>query len=126
LHRYGGRRGKWLNPFVVVMLTILVQAQFIISPDHVFMEKGGITKINYRDRFKVYKKFIIRNADTPRMKRLVAQLNADLLHIHSPDNEVTPSSTGEPDATDEEADFCRAFQNEVVLSKWCLHHPHSG
>ncbi|KAF9779196.1 hypothetical protein BJ322DRAFT_1172217 [Thelephora terrestris] len=105
---------KSITPGCIAMAAVV--AQFIISPDHVFMEKGGITKINYRNRFKVYKKFIIRNADTPRMKRLVAQLNADLLHIHSPDNEVTPSSTGEPDVTDEEADFCHAFQNEVVLS----------
>jgi len=67
-------------------LTVPAQAQFIISPDRLFAEKGAVSKINYYDRFKQYKKLIVKNIDSPQMKVLVAWLNALLFQIHSKDN----------------------------------------
>ena len=94
------------------MLTLLTQAQFIISPDRTFSEAGAISKIDYRDRFKQYKRLIIRNADTPRMRTLVTQLERELLQVHSPDEQAAEES----EIINEEDDFCTAFQNEVILS----------
>ena len=59
-------------------LTILAQAQFIISPDYLFAKKGTISKIDYYSCFKQSKRNIIKNIDSPQMKVLVAQLNAQL------------------------------------------------
>ena len=47
------------------------------------------------------------------MRRLVAQLEKDLFQVHSPDS---LSSTGKPEAIDEEEEFCLAFQNDAVIS----------
>lgn len=91
-----------------------LQAQFIISPDLTFSEIGTVSKIDYRDRFKQYKKFIIRNIDAPGTKALMARLNAELFRTYSP-GQSTPLSTGEQEVSEEE-DFSRAFQNRVVLS----------
>lgn len=114
LHCVGSHRGKSFALTSNIILTPPIQAQFIISPDRSFSEMGAITQVNYRDRFIKYKKFIIRNADTPRMRALVERLEKDLLQGHSPDGQV--SSAGEPEAIDEEEDFCLAFQNDAVIS----------
>ena len=91
-----------------------MQAQFLISPDHVFTEKGVVSKIDYRDRFKQYKKLIIKNIDSPQMKILMTRFNAQLLKIHSQDDQ-TPSACEQSDSEDEDC-FSRAFQEKVVLS----------
>ena len=93
------------------MLTLLTQAQFIISPDRAFSETGAISKIDYCDRFKQYKKFIIRNADTPRMRTLVAQLERELLQVRSPDEQAAE----EPEPINEEVDFSVVLTRMVIL-----------
>ena len=98
-------------------LSSLIQAQFIISPDQLFSEKGAISKINYCDRFKQYKKLIIKNIDTPRMEQLITRLNTELFHVHSPNG---PSSAGAQIVIDEEEEFCLAFQNEVTIGMFSL------
>ena len=110
-HRFGGRRCKLFTLFSHNPLTPLIQAQFMISPDRTFSETGAISRINYRDRFKQYKRLIIKNANTPRMSELVVRLERELLQVYSPDSQ----DTGEPEATNEEDDFCLAFESEVVL-----------
>ncbi|KAF9790700.1 hypothetical protein BJ322DRAFT_988395, partial [Thelephora terrestris] len=75
-HSWGLRS---ITPGSLAMAAVV--AQFIISPDHTFSEKGAITKIDYRDRFKQYKKFIIKTLESPRMKMLMAQLESELFQI---------------------------------------------
>ncbi|KAF9793538.1 hypothetical protein BJ322DRAFT_1017019 [Thelephora terrestris] len=101
---------KTVTPGCIAMAAVV--AQFIISPDQLFSEKGAISKINYRDRFKQYKRLIIKNIDTPRMVQLITRLNTELFHIHSPNE---PSSAGARVVIDEEDEFCLAFQNEVTI-----------
>ena len=113
LHRVGSCRCKLSILSSDIMLILVIQAQFIISPDRAFSETGAISRVDYRDRFNKYKKFIIKHADTPRMRRLVAQLEKDFFQVHSPDS---LSSAGEPEAIDEEEEFCLAFQNDTVIS----------
>ena len=70
-HHFGSRHHKLFTLFSYNPLTRLIQAQFMISPDRTFLEMGAISRINYRDRFKQYKRLIIKNANTPRMSELV-------------------------------------------------------
>ena len=91
----------------------------MISPDRTFSETGARSKIDYRDRFKQYKRLIVRNPNTPRMRTFVAQLERQLFQVHSPDNQAAEES----DVIDEEDDFCVAFQNEVVLGDPILTSP---
>lgn len=94
-------------------LTISIQAQFIISPDRLFAERGAISKTNYRDRFKQYKKLIIKNIDSPQMKVLLARLNAQLFQVHSQDEKTLPVDHQEE--TEDEDAFSRAFQEQVNI-----------
>ena len=90
-----------------------LQAQFILSPDQVFSEKGAISKIDYHDRFTQYKKFIVKHLETPRMKELTAYLDANLFPSNSVDDQPNPST--EVHEADEDGDeFSRAFSNSGV------------
>ena len=96
-------------------LTILAQAQFIISPDRLFAEKGAISKIDYHSCFKQYKRIIIKNINSPQTKALVARLNAQLFQIHSKDYKTT-TSLGEQGESEDEDTFSHAFQEQVTIS----------
>ena len=99
-----------LPPQLYRILTTLTQAQFIISNDREFGECGAHTKINYAKRLDQYKRLIVKLIETPGMVALIAQLNADVLGIHVP-NQAAPSepaSVQEPH--DEEDDYLRAFK----------------
>ena len=91
-----------------------LQATFLISPDSKFSERGSVTGINYYDRFKAYKRLIIKTIDTPRITALIAQLNTETLQICAPDPTVTTPSTVEQQNSDEE-DFFSAFQKKATL-----------
>ena len=105
-------------------LTILAQAQFIISPDRLFAEKGAISKIDYHSRFKQYKRIIIKNIDSPQMKALVARLNTQLFQIHSKDHQAI-SSAGEQGESEDEDAFSRAFQEQVTIGMLSIIRSHS-
>jgi hypothetical protein len=117
LHCHGGRGGKSLTSSLLYYINPIIQAQFIISPDHDFSEKGAISKINYRERFRQYKKLIIKIIDAPRMKSLVARFNAQLFQVYSPDGQASLPPAEEQAVVDEEEEFCRAFQDDVVISE---------
>lgn len=97
-------------------LTISMQAQFILSPDPVFSEKGTISKIKYSDRFKQYKKFIIEHLKTRRMKELFAWYNRELFPANSTDCPPSPSSAEGQGASDAEDNFSNAFKNSDIQS----------
>ena len=96
-------------------LPIPRQAQFILSPDQLFSEKGAISSIKYHDRFKKYKKFLVKNIETRGTKALMARLNAGLFQTYSSGNQPAPTSTGEQES-DIEDYFSRAFQDEAIPS----------
>jgi hypothetical protein len=83
-----------------------------------FSEKGTITKINYRDCFKQYKKFIVKNIEAPRMKALMARLNAKIFQVYPPDDQAAPSSTVGQEEGEDDDDFARAFQEEITLGTY--------
>jgi hypothetical protein len=82
----------------------------MLSPDPVFSETGSVTGIKYCDRFKQYKKLIVKLLETPRMKALFTRFNAELFPVDRPDPQPSPSSTG--GATEDEDDFARAFNDD--------------
>jgi hypothetical protein len=125
LYHNGRHYGKLSLPIPPRLLIFSVQAQFIISPDRLFAEKGAITKINYHDRFKQYKKLIVKNINSPQMKVLMAQLDAQLFRTESKVNQASPAVEEESD--DDEDIFSRAFQEQVTLSAvyFIFHYPNN-
>jgi hypothetical protein len=93
-----------------------VQAIFLLSPDTKFSDRGATTGINYSDRFKTYKRFIIKAIDTPGIAALFAHINKQVLQIQPPDNGVTAQPTVEQQDSDEDELF-RAFQDKATLSR---------
>ena len=91
-----------------------LQALFVLSSDPLFSETGAISKIKYHDRFTRYKKFIVKNLNTPRMKELFAQFNAELFPTDLPDRPPSRSSTREQETDEDEAAFSRAFKDNNV------------
>lgn len=91
----------------------------MLSPDHVFSERGAISNIDYSGRFKQYKKFIVKNLDSPQMKALMARLNAQLFRTHSKNYGATPSTHEQVECEDEEM-FSRAFREQVVIGRSIL------
>ena len=89
----------------------ILQAQFILSPDPTFSEKGSISKIEYHDCFTWYKKFIIKHLQTPQMKMLVAWLNMQLFLANAVDNQ--PASPTQAQDTPEDDEFAEAFNQSV-------------
>ena len=90
---------------------LFLQAQFILSPDLLFSEKGAVSKIDYHYRFKHYKGFIVEHMATPGMEGLMTRLNRELFHKPI-DDSSSPSPTQEQDSREDE-DFSRAF-NEAT------------
>jgi hypothetical protein len=84
----------------------------MLSPDPVFSETGSVTGIKYCDRFKQYKKLIVKLLETPRMNALFMRINAELFPVDRPDPQPSPSSTG--GVTEDEDDFTRAFNDDDV------------
>ena len=103
----------YLFCFIIFINSIPLEAQFIISPDHLFAKNGATSKINYGDCFKQYKKFIIKNIDSPQMKLLIGQLNTQIFLTHQQDQQT--STTDEQEGGDED-DFSHAFQEQVTIS----------
>ena len=116
----------WITPGCLAMAAVVVggsplptasrgslfsQAQFMLSPDPVFSETGSVTGIKYCDRFKQYKKLIVKLLETPRMNALFMRINAELFPVDRPDPQPSPSSTG--GVTEDEDDFARAFNDDV-------------
>ena len=86
----------------------------MISPDFVFSDKGAITKTNYHQHFKRYKRFLIMNIESPGVKALVSKLNTEVLGIHSASPQAPPP-TSEQEIANEDEDFCRAFHENFDL-----------
>ena len=104
------------------------QAQFIISPDRLFAEKGATSKIKYHDRFTQYKKLIIKNINSPQMKLLMSQLNTQLFQARPQVDQISP--TDRQEESEEDDIFSRAFQEQVTLSNFYYYpnsarHPHN-
>ena len=106
---------------------ISLQAQFVLSPDPLFSESGTTSKINYSDRFKQYKKFIVKHLETPRMKILMAGLDAELFQPKPTDIRPSASPAETQEADEEEDEFSHAFSNEIVqgmlVFACTLHYP---
>jgi hypothetical protein len=98
-----------------------LQAQFLISPDHTFSQCGAVTGINYSDRFKQYKRLIIKTIATPVIQALIARLNLEVLQSQQPDQATPLSPVEQQENNDEEEMFCRAFENNVALGNVVSH-----
>jgi len=53
----------------------------MISGDPAFTARGTITRINYSDRFRLYKKILTTNQRNPAITSLIDSLNHDLFGV---------------------------------------------
>ena len=86
----------------------------MISSDFVLSDMGAITKTDYHQHFKRYKKFLIMNIKSLGVKVLVLKLNAEVLGIHSASPQAPPP-TSEQEIANENEDFCHAFYKNFNL-----------
>jgi hypothetical protein len=56
--------------------------------------------------------------EAPRMKVLMARLNAKIFQVYPPDDQAAPSSTVGQEEGEDDDDFARAFQEEITLGMY--------
>ena len=87
----------------------------MISPDFMFSGKGAITKTDYHQHFKRYRKFIIMNIKSLGVKVLFLKLNVKVLGVHSASPQA-PLPTSEQEIANKDDDFCCKFHENFDLS----------